>query len=210
MSHHRRAVGLAVGLNTAIFLGEALAGASSHSLSLVMDSVHNFSDELALIFLYVAFRLPGRLARHSQRTANLLNSGGLTVISLVLAGQALGRLAQPQAVQAWTPVVAGLAAAAANWGVAALLRDAAHRHAAVRLAYLHNRGDILVSLVPVAAGLIVAATGYPRADALLALALAVWLIVTTAQEVRASGLELLWPQELRCEHAPEVSDGRSG
>src|SRR5262245_62128982 len=48
MAHYRRAVGTAVALNTAIFVVEGIAGYQAGSLALVMDSVHNLSDELAL------------------------------------------------------------------------------------------------------------------------------------------------------------------
>jgi len=45
----------AVAINTAIVVVEDGAGFQANSLSLVMDSVHNLSDELALIFLYLAY-----------------------------------------------------------------------------------------------------------------------------------------------------------
>jgi divalent metal cation (Fe/Co/Zn/Cd) transporter len=40
--------------NSAIFVGEAVAGLQADSQSLLMDSVHNLSDEMALVFLYFA------------------------------------------------------------------------------------------------------------------------------------------------------------
>jgi len=55
---------------------EAIAGFKAGSLSLVMDSVHNFSDELALVFLYLAFVLPQGLSRNLVRSANLFSSVG--------------------------------------------------------------------------------------------------------------------------------------
>ena len=39
-----------------------------------MDSVHNLSDELALVFLYLAFALPLGLSRNLLRSANVFNS----------------------------------------------------------------------------------------------------------------------------------------
>src|SRR2546429_4863416 len=41
------------------------------------------------------------------------------------------------------PIVMGLAAAGANWGIVSLLRGPSRDNAAIRLAYLHNIGDIL-------------------------------------------------------------------
>ena len=58
MAHYRRPLAAAAALNTAIFVVEAVAGFKADSLSLVMDSVHNLSDEMALVFLHLAFVLP--------------------------------------------------------------------------------------------------------------------------------------------------------
>ncbi len=57
MAHHRRAVAAAATLNAGIFVAEAIAGYQASSLSLLMDSVHNLSDQLALVALWLAFIL---------------------------------------------------------------------------------------------------------------------------------------------------------
>ena len=201
MAHFRRTVGAAVILNTGLCAVEMAAGVNAHSLSLLTDSIHNCSDELALGCLYLAFHLPGYLSRHSQRTANVLNSLGLIALSAFLIGHAIVRLWHPTPVHAFVPIVVGLVAAAGNYGVARLLRGPAQNNAAVRLAYVHNRGDVLVSLAPVSAGALVTLTGRPEADGLVAVAIAVWLIVTTVREVRTSADDLLWPEELVCAHS---------
>ena len=51
MAHYQKSVAAAVVLNTVISAVEAVAGFESGSLSLLMDSVHNLSDKMALIFL---------------------------------------------------------------------------------------------------------------------------------------------------------------
>ena len=200
MSHFRRAVGAAVVLNSAIAVGEAVAGVKTHSLSLLLDAAHNFSDELALVCIFLAFYLPNYLGRQSQRTANALNSLGLVVLSGVILVQAVVRLRYPVPVGTLIPIVSGLAAAAANYGVAQLLREAAGHNATVRLAYLHNLGDVWVSLAPVAAGVTVALTHRSEADSVVALSVGIWLAVSTVREVRGSANELLWPQLIQCNH----------
>jgi len=47
MSHVKKPLGYAAALNTTIFIAEGLGGIKGHSNSLIMDGVHNFSDELA-------------------------------------------------------------------------------------------------------------------------------------------------------------------
>jgi hypothetical protein len=80
MAHYRKPLAAAVALNTAIFIVEAIAGLQSKSLSLVMDSVHNFSDEMALAFLYLCFVLPLGVSRNLLRSANIFNSLGLVAM----------------------------------------------------------------------------------------------------------------------------------
>jgi Co/Zn/Cd efflux system component len=64
MAHHRKAVAAAAALNSGIFVVEAVAGYQAGSLALLMDSIHNLSDEMALVFLYLAFiRRLGRPAK---------------------------------------------------------------------------------------------------------------------------------------------------
>ena len=64
MAHYRKAVAAAVAVNTGIFVVEAVAGFRAHSLSLLMDSVHNLSDEMALVFIYLAFILSKGVSRN--------------------------------------------------------------------------------------------------------------------------------------------------
>jgi Co/Zn/Cd efflux system component len=137
MAHYRKSLAAAAALNTAIFVVEAVAGFQSDSLSLLMDSVHNLSDEMALVFLYLAFVMPHGISRHLLRSANVFNSVGLLVVSGLLLWQAVERMLHPASVVGGVAIVVGLLAAAANWGVARLLVAPGRRNAAIRLAYLH-------------------------------------------------------------------------
>jgi len=201
MAHYRKPLAAAAALNTAIFVVEAVAGFQADSLSLIMDSVHNLSDEMALVFLCLAFVLPHGVSRHLLRSANVFNSAGLVLVSAVLLWQAVERMLHPAPVVGTIAIAVGLLAAAANWEVARLLLAPSRNNAAVRLAYIHNIGDVRVSLAPVAAGLLVTVTRYSIFDPLIAAGIAVWIIVSTVQEVFASGEELLWPEKIVCGHS---------
>jgi cobalt-zinc-cadmium efflux system protein len=204
MAHYRKPLAAAVALNTGIFVVEAIAGLQSHSLSLLMDSIHNFSDELALVFLFLAFILSQGVSRNLVRTANLFNSVGLIAVSALLIWQAINRLLHPETVLGLVPVVVGLGAAVANWGVARLLRKPSRDNAAIRLAYIHNLGDVWVSLAPVVAGALIAVTGFSFFDPLVALLIALWVIVSTVREVVGSREELIWPEKIVCGHSDEA------
>lgn len=201
MAHYRKPLAAAAALNTAIFVVEGVAGWQAESLSLVMDSFHNLSDEMALVMLYLAFVLPHGISRNLLRSANIFNSVGLIVISGLLLWQAVERILHPAPVAGSVAIVVGLAAAAANWGVARLLLAPSRNNAAIRLAYIHNMGDVYVSLAPVAAGVLVILTGYSFFDPVIAGGIAVWIIVSTAREVFASSEELIWPEKIVCGHS---------
>jgi cobalt-zinc-cadmium efflux system protein len=206
MAHYRKPLAAALALNTAIFIVEAIAGLKAESLSLIMDSVHNLSDELALAFLYLAFVLPIGVSRNLVRSANFFNSIGLVAVSGLLLWQAVGRVLHPAPVLGVISIVVGLAAAAANWGVARLLRNPGRNNPAIRLAYIHNMGDVFVSLAPVLAGLLVTIFLNPIFDPLIAGGIALWLIVSTLREVIGSHEELMWPEKISCGHSDHPDD----
>src|SRR5437660_5886018 len=95
MAHYRKPLAAAVALNSAIFIVETIAGYGADSLSLIMDGVHNLSDEMALVLLYLAFVLPHGVSRHLLRSANIFNSVGLVLISALLLWQAVERILHP-------------------------------------------------------------------------------------------------------------------
>jgi len=165
-----------------------------------MDSIHNLSDELALVCLVLAYTVSLKLSRNLQRFANLLNSVGLVVISAVLIVQAIDRIRHSSPVLALIPAVVGVLAAIGNWCVARVLRDVRNQNPAIRLAYIHNLGDTYVSLVPVLAGALVWATGLFAFDPIIGIGIALWFIWSTVQEVRSSGEQLLWPEDAVCKH----------
>lgn len=211
MAHHQRAVAAAVVLNAGIFGVELAAGWQASSLSLIMDGVHNFSDQLAMTAIWLAFIVSRGPSRTLLRGANAFNSVGLIAVSGILLWQAGERFLNPVPVIGYVPMAVGIAAAATNYGVAYLLREPSEHNAAIRLAYLHNLGDVWVSLAPVLAGVLLIATGYSFFDPLIAGAVAIWFIVSTGREVLASRDELIWPEKIVCCHTEhETSSARLG
>jgi cobalt-zinc-cadmium efflux system protein len=165
-----------------------------------MDGVHNFSDQLAMVAIWAAFLVSRGPSQALLRGANILNSLGLIAVSGILLWQAVERFLHPVPVLGFVPIGVGLAAAAANYGVARLLREPSENNASIRLAYIHNLGDVWVSLAPVLAGLLLIVTGYSFFDPLIAGAVAVWFIVSTGREVLESHDELIWPEKIVCCH----------
>jgi Co/Zn/Cd efflux system component len=90
-----------------------------------------------------------------------------------------------------------LIGAAANWGVAHVLREPSKEDMAIRLAYVHNLGDTMVSLVPVAAGILVFPSENSLFDSLFALLIAAIIVITTPRLTQGAPL----PENVSCGHS---------
>jgi cation diffusion facilitator family transporter len=200
MAHRRPPLMRALQLNTLVLVVEIIAGIGANSFSLIMDGVHNISDEVALVLLVLAYSLRTGLSGRLLRYANLFNSLGLLVICGFLIWRVVERLSHPVEVFGLVPIVAGLIGAVCNYGVARVLREPSKEDVAIRLAYVHNLGDTLVSLIPVAAGVLVLLSGSVLFDSLFALLIAAVVVGTTLQAAIGSHKELLWPENVSCAH----------
>jgi len=190
----------ALQLNTAVLVVEIAAGIGANSFSLIMDGIHNLSDEVALLLLVFAYTLRTGLSSRLLRYANLFNSVSLLTVCAFLVLRVVERLSYPIEVFGLVPIIAGLVGALGNWGVARVLREPSKEDVAIRLAYVHNLGDTLVSLIPVAAGVLVITSGNFVFDSLFALLIAAVVFTTTLRAVIGSHKELLWPENVSCGH----------
>src|SRR3989442_8044040 len=128
MAHRRKPLAVALALNPAVLVVELGGGGRASSLSLVLDGVHNLSDEIALAFLVLAYTLRTGLSGRLLRSANLFNSLGLLAICAFLVWQVLQRLAQPLPLLRLIPVLPRLLGRPGNWGRAPLVsRPGRHR-----------------------------------------------------------------------------------
>lgn len=175
-----------VGLGVTAVL-QLLVVAISGSVALLADTVHNFSDALTAVPLWIAFVIGGRAATRSHtfgfRRAEDL--AGLFVLAMILfsalyAGwESISRLIDPQPITNIPAVMAaGVIGFLGNEAVA-LYRIRVGRQigsAALVADGYHARTDGLTSLA-VVAGAIGVALGYPRADPLVGLLIAGVILV---------------------------------
>src|SRR6202162_4637365 len=166
---------------TCVVLAVELAGGLlSHSLALLSDAGHVLTDVFALGLAWFAVSQANRPADarrshgyHRIRSlAALVKSVTLIVIVLVIAYEAIQRLAHPEPVQGGIVIVAALVGIAINAFVAFGLRGEA-RSLNVRAALLHVTGDIGASVGVVVAGAVILLTGWLYIDSLLSLGIAV-------------------------------------
>jgi cation diffusion facilitator family transporter len=179
---------LALGLTAALQLAVVLM---SSSVALLADTVHNFSDALTAIPLWVAFAIGSRAAtrRYTFGYRRAEDLAGLFVLLMILASailagwESISRLLSPQSMtNIPAVVVAGIIGFAGN-ELVALYRLRVGRDigsGALVAGGHHARTDGLTSLAVVAGALGVAA-GYPLADPLVGLLITAVILVVLKQ-----------------------------
>jgi cobalt-zinc-cadmium efflux system protein len=196
-----RGLAFALALNAAYTVFEALAGFATDSLALLADAGHNLSDVFALTIALGASWLAQRppTARRSfgfkraEILAAFINALSLVVIALVIAVEALRRFGNPPDVPGgWLIVVAAVGIVINAVGAAALVRGV-RDNLNLRASFIHLAGDALGSALVVAAGIVIATTGFELADPIASLILAV-LILASAWDVLRDSTAILMEQ----------------
>jgi cobalt-zinc-cadmium efflux system protein len=180
----RRWLGLALGLILAFMVAEVVAGLLADSLALLSDAAHMLTDAASIALALVAARLaakpPGGRYTFGLGRAEILsaqvNGASLLVLAGVIAWEAIGRLGDPPEVEGAVVLAVGLAGAGVNVGAAWALSRAERRSLNVEGARAHVLTDLYASLGAALAGLLVLTAGFERADALVALLVAVLMI----------------------------------
>ncbi len=176
----------------AIQVGSAVA---FDSLALAADAVHNLSDVVAVgIALGAAWLagLPARGARtfglaRAEVLAAALNAMLLIGLSAWIAWAAIGRIADPPAVDGAGVAIIGAIAVVLNAvPVVLLVRAGARRNLNLQATMLHFAADILSSLAAMAAGIVIALTGWGWADGVAGLAVAVLITAASLRVLRGS------------------------
>src|SRR6266702_4040219 len=159
VTDHGATLKKALALTCAILLVELGGGIASHSLALLSDAGHMFTDVFALGLAWFAVEQAKRPAdkRRSygyQRVsilAALVNSVTLVIIVIAIAYEAVRRLASPEPVQGAVVIVTALTGIAVNLFVIFGLRGE-NKSLNMRAAFLHVAGDIGASVGVVIAG----------------------------------------------------------
>ena len=183
----RRRLVVSILITLSFVLVEAITGYFSHSLALISDAGHNFADALALVFAWygVWIALKPSTARrtfgyHRVGTlAALVNSVSLVVIALLVFWEAIDRLRHPQPVHSTPMIIVAVIAILMNTVISLWLRGGAKKDLGVRSAYVHMLGDAISAAGVVVAGLVVAFTGAPIADAVVSILIGILILASS-------------------------------
>ena len=181
-----RAVKISLVVLLATAIAQAIVVVLTGSVALLADTIHNFSDALTAVPLWIAFVLARRAAsrRYTYGYGRAEDLAGvfivaMIILSAVLAGyESIRRLLEPQPItNVGVVIAAGLIGAAGN-ELVALYRIRVGRRigsAALVADGLHARTDGLTSLAVVLGALGVMA-GFPLADPIVGLLITVAIL----------------------------------
>jgi cobalt-zinc-cadmium efflux system protein len=175
-----RYLAVALGLITAFMVGEVIAAALAHSLALFADAGHMLSDVGALGASVWAARLASPPAEgiwtFGLKRAEILSAAGngitLVAVGAVITVEAIRRLVTPSAVHGSVVLGVALVGAVVNVAATAVLSRANRSSLNVKGAFVHIVTDLYAFAGTAAAGIVIIATGWVRADAVASLAVA--------------------------------------
>lgn len=183
---HRWRLAVAFVLVVGYFGVELVVALISGSLALLSDAGHMAADVVALGAALVATRIATRKDTTGRRTfgsyrAEVFASGLAVLLMLWVAvyvvAEAIGRTDRPVDVEAAPMLVVGAIGLLVNLVALALLRGGASESLNVKGAYLEVVADAAGSLGVVIAGLLVATTGRPVWDTIIAAVIGAYVAV---------------------------------
>ncbi len=178
---------VAVALNLAFVIVEAVAGFIGNSLGLLSDAGHNLSDVFSLLLAMVALKLASSHATkrftYGHRKASVLISLLNAIILLVAVGaiivESVEKFFTPSEVNG-TLIIWTAAVGIVINGVTAWILSRQNQHDInTRGAFLHMLADTLVSVGVVVSGVVINLTGWTLVDPIIGLVIAVVILVST-------------------------------
>jgi cobalt-zinc-cadmium efflux system protein len=177
---------------------ELIAGIKAHSLALLSDAGHNFTDALALLLAWFGVYLESKPADESKTygyhrggvLAAFVNALTLLALSGWILFESAGRLRHPEPVAANVMLVVAALGLLLNGGIMLALWQARHRDVNIRGAFVHMLGDALGSIGIIAGAIVIRYTGWEQVDPVLSILIAL-LIVWTAWDIVRETLDIL-------------------
>lgn len=186
-------------LAVAFLVVEAVTAFVAGSLALLSDAAHLLTDAVGIGMALAAIRLADRAGGDRSRTfglyrleilAALANAVLLFVVTAYVLVEAVLRIGSEPTVEAGPMLVVAALGLVVNVASVVLLRSGVGRSLNVEGAYLDVVADSIASLGVIVAGAVIAATDWEPIDAIVAVAIGVW-IVPRAWRLAGSALRIL-------------------
>jgi cobalt-zinc-cadmium efflux system protein len=201
-SHHHHGTGRILQWSTAatllLVVAEVFAGMRAHSLAVMSDAGHNFTDALALVLAAIGVYFQSKPASATKTfgyhragvLAAFVNALTLVLIAFVICYEAWGRFFNPHPVNEPLMMAAAALALLVNGAIMWGLNRDRHDDLNVRAAWVHMAGDAVSSVALIAGAIAIRFTGWQQLDPLLSVAIAA-LIVWTAWDIIHESLNIL-------------------
>ena len=204
LTSHRagvRALQLSLAIMLATTLAQAVIVSFTGSVALLADTIHNLSDALTAVPLWTAFALarrrPSRTYTYglgrAEDVAGLVIVLAIAASAVIAAWQAVDRIIDPRPIDhvGWV-MAAGVVGFLGNEAVAIYRIRVGRRIGSAALVAdgVHARADGFTSLAVVVGGIGVL-LGFPLADPIVGLLIAVFIVALLVGTVRSIGRRLL-------------------
>jgi cobalt-zinc-cadmium efflux system protein len=222
----RNRLAIAFGITVLVVVAQAVGALLTGSLALLTDTAHALADSVGLLVALVAATMMLR-PPSSRRTwgfarieviAALGQACLLLVVGLYAAVEGVRRLVEPAQVPARELLVFGVLGLLANLVAMAVLASGRGANVNMRAAFLEVVGDALGSLGVIVAAIVIATTGFTRADTIAGLFIAALIVPRAVRLLRETtrvlmefapedvDLDVVRAHVLELEHVCEVHD----
>lgn len=231
----RKRLLIALCLTSTVMVAEIIGALMSGSLALLADAGHMLTDAAGLLIAFIAATLAMRPPtqartwgyRRAEVLAAALQASVLLAVGVFVIVEGIRRLFAPPEIASGTMVIFGIIGLVANIISLAVIYSARGNTMNMRAAFLEVLNDALGSVAVIVAAIIIATTGWGRADAIVSLLIGTLIIPRTLKllketvevllestprgldlaEVRRHLLELPHVQEVHDLHASQIATG---
>jgi cobalt-zinc-cadmium efflux system protein len=179
-------LGIALVLTVVFVVVEAVTAFLAGSLALLSDSAHMLTDGLAIALALGAIIVANRASTEGPRTYGLYRLGILATLAnaallfavagYVLVEGVLRLVHGDTGVDAGVMLAVAVAGLVVNVVVFLLLRAGARESLAVRSAFVEALADMVGSVGVIVAALVIEITGWEPIDAIVAIAIGLWIL----------------------------------
>jgi cobalt-zinc-cadmium efflux system protein len=196
---HRRALALALAVTASFTVVEVVGGFLTGSLAVLADAAHMLSDNVSLALALGAVWLAAKPAtpertfgyKRAEVLAALANGVTLVALAIWIFVEAIRRLESPETVLAGWMLVIAVVGIGVNLAAGVILHRARADSLNVEAAFRHVLADLLGSFGIAVAAVVILATGWLEADALVSILIGVLVLASSWSILRDATTILL-------------------
>lgn len=189
---NRRRLAIAFGITTTILVAEVVGALLTGSLALLIDAAHMLTDAVGLLVALIAANLATRPASirrtwgygRAEVLAATVQATILLGVGIFVFVEGVKRLVNPPEITSGLLAIFGIIGLVANIASIVVLVSVRSVNFNLRAAFLEVVNDALGSASVIIAAIIIATTGWMRADAVVAMLIGVLILPRT--------LKLIW------------------